>query len=795
LTEAHEEHLLAEIAHLRARLALYETADVSLSERLISCLDQMLDCFGIFSALRDEQGRIADFRVDYLNRAAALSNGLPLERQLGQGLCEILPSHRTSGLFDRYRDVTETGRPLDLESVDYEDYYGGRWLARAFEIRAWKLGDGFAASWRDITGRKRQEERLTLALDSSQTGIWEWDPATDGITWSPQCFAILGMTPAELDRPLTLEDFRGRIHPEDAGRVWSEVERALRGESGFHSEFRVTRPDGSVGWISNTGMVVRNEQGEPAHMVGTVRDVTERVEARKTLSRTEQALRESEEWFRLIADSIPHMVWSARGDGGTDYYNSRFLDYLGVTREGMGEWTWVGTLHPDDAAPAQEAWRQAYENDREYEIEYRIRRAADGRYLWHLGRAVPLRDSEGRILRWFGTCTDIDEQKRTERELHEARRAAEEASRAKDQFLAVLSHELRTPLTPVLTVAQMLETDAGLGPKQREWVEMIRRNVELETRLIDDLLDHTRISRGKVELHLAPTDLHGKILQTLAICESDARGKRIEMVTDLRATRCWLLADPARLQQVLWNLVKNGVKFTPEGGTVTVRTADAEDGGVVAEVRDSGMGIDPERLPWVFDAFEQGGREVTRMFGGLGLGLAISKGLVELHGGTLTAASDGRDRGAVFTVRLPASVVVTPEPGGGVAPDRVAGPGPGRRLLVVEDHPDTLAAMAQLLEMFGYTVRTADSVASALQVAEGETIDVVVSDIGLPDGSGLDLMRQLLARQPVKGIALSGFGMEEDLRKSREAGFLEHLTKPVDFDRLQQALARVMAAL
>jgi CheY-like chemotaxis protein len=215
---------------------------------------------------------------------------------------------------------------------------------------------------------------------------------------------------------------------------------------------------------------------------------------------------------------------------------------------------------------------------------------------------------------------------------------------------------------------------------------------------------------------------------------------------------------------------------------------------VVIEVRDTGVGIDPERLPRIFDAFEQGGREVTRMFGGLGLGLAIGKGLIELHGGTLTAASDGRDRGALFTLRLPSAAVASAEPASGAAPDQEAGPRSGRRILLVEDHADTLAAMAQLLEMFGYTVRTADSVASALQVAEGERIDVVVSDIGLPDGSGLDLMRQLLARRPVWGIALSGFGMEEDLRKSREAGFEEHLTKPVDLALLQQALARAMAA-
>jgi PAS domain S-box-containing protein len=570
------------------------------------------------------------------------------------------------------------------------------------------------------------------------------------------------------------------FHPEDRALLLAAREPAIARGEPYQADVRLRRADGAYRWHQCRVVPLREQSAEIFAWLGTAADIDD--------------LHESELFSRQMIDGLPALAWATRPDGYCDLLSRPWVDYSGLTEEEQHGDGWLRIVHPDDRERVSEIWREAVADRAVYTLEYRLRRH-DGTYRWFKAQGRPIRDERGRIVRWFGISTDIEDQKRTERELVEARAAAEEASRAKDQFLAVLSHELRTPLTPVLTVAQMLESDSRLRQEQRDWVEMIRRNVELETRLIDDLLDHTRISRGKVELHLTPTDLHGKILQTLAICESDARGRRIELVTGLRATRSWVQADPARLQQVLWNLLKNGVKFTPEGGTVTIDTRDARDGGVVIEVRDTGVGIDPERLPRIFDAFEQGGREVTRMFGGLGLGLAISKGLVELHGGTLTAASAGRDQGAVFTLRLPAAVVVPPEPASGAAPDREAGPRSGRRVLLVEDHADTLAAMAQLLEMFGYTVRTADSVASALQAAEGERVDVVVSDIGLPDGSGLDLMRQLLARQPVRGIALSGFGMEEDLRKSREAGFVEHLTKPVDFARLQQVLARVTASI
>jgi signal transduction histidine kinase len=376
----------------------------------------------------------------------------------------------------------------------------------------------------------------------------------------------------------------------------------------------------------------------------------------------------------------------------------------------------------------------------------------------------------------------------------------EAANRAKDHFLAVLSHELRTPLTPILTTVQILERKPGLPEELRDPLATIRRNVELEARLIDDLLDLTRIARGKLELHFEPVDLHEGLTQALDICAKDILAKNIQVTKELTARRHLVLADSARLQQVLWNVIKNAVKFNSEGGSLTVRTDDTPEGRIRIEVQDSGVGIEPAVLPQIFNAFEQGGKDVTRLFGGLGLGLAISKALVELHGGTITAFSAGRDQGATFTLSLDAAPQgIRPVHAPGAIPD--AAREPGLRILLVEDHTDTREAIAELLRLYGHTIETADSVATALSAVIGAAgaggacaFDLVISDLGLPDGSGLDLLREIRARcgDEVKAICLSGYGMEEDMRQSREAGFLAHLTKPVSLQELEAVLQRVV---
>ena len=387
-----------------------------------------------------------------------------------------------------------------------------------------------------------------------------------------------------------------------------------------------------------------------------------------------------------------------------------------------------------------------------------------------------------------------------------ARTQAEAANRAKDQFLAVLSHELRTPLTAVLMSASALEQDQQIPARSRELMSIIKRNVDLEARLIDDLLDITRITRGKLELRKEVVDLHQQIHEAVdTCCGSEIQQKNISVSIHTDAARHHVFGDPARLQQVLWNLIKNAVKFTPERGRIEIKTSNVSSGStpptagntqhspdrIIIEVKDTGIGIEPEALPKIFNAFEQAGRKITREFGGLGLGLAICRALVEMHGGAIRAQSAGHNQGATFIVELPLASVASQRNGNGQpsAPTQV--PDRGVCILLVEDHTDTARAMTTLLHRRGYDVRRAASMAEALKAADTTDFDVLVSDIGLPDGSGLELMRQLLTRRPVKGIALSGFGMEEDVNKSRQAGFSEHLTKPIDFKQLEAAIARV----
>jgi PAS domain S-box-containing protein len=373
---------------------------------------------------------------------------------------------------------------------------------------------------------------------------------------------------------------------------------------------------------------------------------------------------------------------------------------------------------------------------------------------------------------------------------------AEAASKAKDHFLAALSHELRTPLTPVLMRVAALARSPELPEPLRADLRMIQRNIELEAKLIDDLLDLTRVSRGKLSLHLETTDVHALLEHAVAICcEGTETGTpRIDLEPGAVERHVW--ADAARLQQVFWNLLKNAVKFTPSGGRIRAVTSTPEPGRIEISVIDPGIGIAAEDLPRLFDAFEQGNPQITRSFGGLGLGLAICKALVDQHGGTLVGMSPGRGQGACFTVGL-----ATVAPPAAAEPEGIAGTGfkaaetPALRLLLVEDNEPTLQVMTALLELAGHDVRPAPDLRTARQLAESHAFDLVVSDLGLPDGSGFDLMRELRDRFGLQGIAVSGFGMEEDLRRSHESGFREHLVKPVDIDKLKAAIARAATAL
>lgn len=383
---------------------------------------------------------------------------------------------------------------------------------------------------------------------------------------------------------------------------------------------------------------------------------------------------------------------------------------------------------------------------------------------------------------------DISERRAGEESLRRAKEEAEAASRAKDHFLAALSHELRTPLAPVLMSAGSLKEDRRLPEEARAELAMIERHVALEARLIDDLLDLTRITRGKLALRSEHCDLHEIVRHAVGIVQEDALAKGVTIEMELKAAQCGLEGDATRLQQLFWNLLKNAVKFTPAGGFVRVATLD-RDGLIRAEVIDTGIGFDAAEAERLFEPFEQVERPSQHRFGGLGLGLAIARAIAVLHGGTIHARSEGVGLGASFSVELPGAIDrPVPVPIASHTPDlehhsRSLG------LLVVEDHQATLAVLVRLLQRAGHRVVTASSVAGAIQAAAEYPIEVLISDLGLPDGSGHDLMRRLRETQPgLRGVALSGYGMEDDQARSREAGFSSHLVKPIDFDQLRRVL-------
>jgi signal transduction histidine kinase/CheY-like chemotaxis protein len=385
------------------------------------------------------------------------------------------------------------------------------------------------------------------------------------------------------------------------------------------------------------------------------------------------------------------------------------------------------------------------------------------------------------------------ERQKQERHLHQLnieKMAAEKANKAKDDFLAVLSHELRTPLTPALAAASYLAEHEDLSPQIREEVTAIRTSVQLEARLIDDLLDLTRITRGKIELHLEVIDVHSLLRNSLEIARDNILEKHLDLVVNFGADRHHVWGDAIRLQQVFWNLLNNAVKFSKKNGRITMRTAN-KNGRFLFKITDTGVGIEPEQQDRIFYAFEQGERVISRKFGGLGLGLTISKRLLELQGGTISVYSEGLNRGASFNL----SLATVDNPKVTAVPHSITDQRPARslQLLVVDDHPQTLRVLASLLRKRGHKVLTAECVQTAIQLLEDERFDVLISDIGLPDGNGCDVMRAAKARQSLVGIALSGFGMEEDVRRSIDAGFDHHLTKPIDFQELERFVG-VMAS-
>jgi PAS domain S-box-containing protein len=911
------EHLRSTI-HSAIKNAQLRQELQSSEERFRTSVENMLDCFGIYSAIRNEKGEIVDFCIDYVNAAACEFNRMSKEEQQSKRLCTILPSLRESALFDECCQVVETGQPLTKESLTYTFCNRKQQLIKAVDIRITKMEDGFVASWRDVTEKKQAEERL----QESQHFIERIAETTPGILYvydllearniylNGQVIQLLGYTPQQVqdmgteflanvmhpddlarflaafkrfdaakdgdileneyrmrhangewrwfcsrDTVFTRNDdgssgqivgttfditerkqmeeqlrlsnerfqlaaaavncliydwdiekntvditegitrvlgysleetqathqwWREQIHPEDKERLGKYFRAMSANQNHYAVEYRTRHKDQQYRYVLDQGVIKRDANGQAVRAVGSTMDISDRKHAEAALRQSEAkfrrivesnivgiyfgdfsgriyeandaflemlgytheelaagiicwnsltppeyqgldqqkvqdlrtyrvctpfekeyfrkdgtripillgiariegaeedgncvcfvldltqrklaevALRQSEERYRYLSDAMPQLVWTCNANGEYEHVNQRWCEFTGQSIEQALGFGWTKVLHPEDIQPAIQTWTEALQMGELYEHEMRYQRF-DGIYRWHLARGLPIKDEQGCVMKWFGTSTDIDDRKQVEAERHlllqleqTARAEAEAANRTKDDFVAMVSHDLRSPLNAILGWAKLLRTRQLAPENITRALETIESNAKSQAKLLEDLLDMSRIIRGKLQLEITQVNLGATIGVAIETVYPSANAKNIRLESILDRSTPAISGDINRLLQVLGNILSNAIKFTPPGGRIEVRLStypESNFDSALIQVSDTGIGISPEFLPYIFERYHQGNS--THKQGGLGLGLAIARHLIELHGGTIQASSPGVGQGATFTMKLP----------------------------------------------------------------------------------------------------------------------------------------------
>ncbi len=691
------------------------------------------------------------------------------------------------------REVIHTGtserRDVLIHAKGVEHYYD--LLVEPLLNEAGSIA-GVTCAAIEVTGRKQAEDALrenrqftSRVLNNVLAFVGVMTPDGTLIDANRAALEAAGISPSEVIGKKFWDCYWWNYAPELQAQLRAACERAAMGEV-VRYDVPVRMAGEAMVWIDFQLAPLCDGEGRVTHLIPSGMDITER-------RRSAESLRQNAELFVHLVDQAPSGVYVVDADFRVQQVNALAAPVFAKVDGLIGrDFTEVNEVlwGPKVAAEVAHIFRHTLDTGEGYVSPSFTHERQDidveEAYEWQIKR-VSLADGRHGVVCYF---EDVTESRRAKEKLRSAMEAAETANAAKDRFIAMLSHELRTPLTPVLMVVGLLEQEPGLSAQMREDLAMIKRNIVLETKLIDDLLDLSRIHSGKLLLAIAPVDLNEAVRHVCCICQSDLQGGDIHLAFSLDPTAGPVAADHARLQQILWNVLRNAIKFTPKYGDIRIMTTRLAAGRCEVRVQDSGVGIPQEMLPRIFDAFEQGGTSVTRQFGGLGLGLAICKALVELHQGTIRVESPGEGKGATFIIELPVAPSVLP------ATDTLAQTARAQvsrpiRLLLVEDHADTVRMLTRLLTNAGFVVVSASDVASALAAAERETFDVLISDLGLPDGSGNDVMRALRLRSDLPGIVMSGYGREEDVRWSEEAGFSEHLVKPVDPVKLKEAIFRV----
>jgi PAS domain S-box-containing protein len=774
---------------LMVRLRAVELALRSSQSRYQTLLGSIDQGFCVIEVLFDEAGAATDYR--FLDVNAAFERHAGIADAVGRRVTEVQPEVDPADIA-RFGCVARSGVPVCFESAAGSP-------GRIREIQAFRI-DGpaqmhVALLVKDITAARararqllqseqalrRSEERWSAAIDHFAEGAIIADENEQVIYWNPAARRMHGLAD-ERDGvgPLAKTPETFELWTADGARrleldEWP-MRRIHRGERIEQLELRLRRPD--QGWekiVTFSGAMVATPSGERLIFL-SVSDLTEQ-------RRTEAALRESEARFRRLADVMPQLVWTATRHGDVEYYNSRVSAYEGFERSDDGTWRWTPGLHPDDAARTERAWRDAIATGRGYECEHRVR-MADGSYRWHLSRAHLVDSAAGG--QWFGTATDVHDLKAAQDRLREA-------DRRKDEFLALLGHELRNPLAPLRNGLQLLRVANLDSDTARKARAMMERQVAQMVRLIDDLLDTSRIAQGKFELRRERMDLVEAVRIAIETSRPllDAGSHRLEVVLPERPLM--MDGDPVRIAQVFTNLLNNAAHYTEPGGHVTMTVHQGE-GEAVAVVCDDGAGIAEDMLERIFEPFLQLEPNAPRSnrHDGLGLGLALARNIVRLHGGTIRASRGETGRGSVFTVTLPVpdtAVLLPPVPAGSAGPSQA-----GFRVLVVDDNCDAAESLGLLLQITGHDVRVANDGQAALRAAQEWPPDLVLLDLGMPGMDGYEVarrLRQLPVPVSPRIVALSGYGQDADRRRSAEAGFDAHLVKPLDLPELEALLARL----
>ena len=574
------------------------------------------------------------------------------------------------------------------------------------------------------------------------------------------------------------------VHPDDRQRATQAHHRLERGEA-TAEEYRILRPDGTIRWVWDRGFPIEDELGRVIRIAGIAEDITER-------KRVEQALRESEERFRTLADATPVLIWGSGTNKGCNYFNKQWLDFTGRTIEQEIGDGWSEGVHTDDLDRCLATYVTAFKARTPFTMEYRLKRH-DGEYRWVIDTGVPRFTPDGTFSGYIGSCIDITDRKRTEEEVRES-------DRRKEEFLAVLSHELRNPLAPIQTALDLLDRrELGDAGTDRE-LATIKRQVQNLKRLVDDLLDVSRISRGKIELHKGVVELALVVTQAVEALRPLFEEHRQELHVSFPEKSICVEADATRLEQVLFNLLLNAAKFTPEGGHVWLEVEPFQSQ-VVIRVRDTGIGVEADLLPKVFDLFLQGERRIGLSHEGGGIGLSLARNLVQLHGGTIKAHSPGPGMGSEFVVGLPVNSTVPWEklPLSQVVQPEFSEPLPIRRILIVDDNVQAANSLGRLMsEVFGQEVRVVYDGMKALQTAESFLPHVILLDLQMAGMDGYQTAMRLREHPDCSKaliVAVTGWGHEEDRRRSREMGFDLHLVKPVTASDLRAVLIDLKSKL